>query len=509
MRVDLQKHSHVVTILLSVLIGMTLMAVLLYYPQERSAFAQPAGNLNAGDWRTALSNVADYCLPAVVSIQGTTKVQPRQTPEDLFPGFPFPWGPGPGGQAPRPAPRERPFLGSGWIYSEDGYIVTNAHVVKDASSLKVQLHDVEDEEPIPATVIGYDARSDLAVIKVEVKRKLPFLTLGSSKNARVGEWVVAVGSPFSKDLQQTVTKGIISAKGRVLEGAATELGAIGASIYDVIQTDASINPGNSGGPLVNLQGQVIGINESIVSPSGGNAGIGFAISSDMAAKVIPQLISKKQVVRGWLGIAIGALDENMRDYYKAPSGGAIVSEINPGGPASQSDLKVEDVIVKVGKTPVHSPSDLQRAVAETEPGTVLVFTVIRGGQQKEVSIKIGEMPENPSFGGPEPQPEQPTAADPLGIQVQTLALSMPQARQTGVRQGVIVTQVDPEGPAAGKLSENDIITKINATDIAGTGDYKTALEAARQAKAKYIILRIVRQEEDQTIKAFVSLEPKW
>jgi serine protease Do len=511
MRVDLQKHSHVVIILLSVLVGMSLMAMLIYVPHETAARAQAApGNLGGADWRTALSNVSDYVLPMVVSIQGKVKVAPDQEPDiqDFFRGMP---GGPPGGPQRPPQPREHSFLGSGWIYSADGYIVTNAHVAKDAEDLRVQLHDVPNEEPVPATVIGWDARSDLAVIKVDVSRQLPYLTLGDSRASRVGEWVLAVGSPFSTELEQTVTKGIISAKGRVLEGAAEELGATGASIYDVIQTDASINPGNSGGPLVNLEGQVIGINESIISPGGpvgGNVGIGFAISSDMASRVLPQLIKNKKVVRGWLGIGIEALDENKRDFYHAPTGGALVTEINADGPSANSGLQVEDVIVKANGQGVHDPSDVQRVVAESLPGATVVLDVIRDGQPKQVSVKVGEMPENAGMAAPTPAPgEEPQAQDPLGLQVQTLSSTMPQAQETS--KGVVVAAVDENGPAAGVLREGDIITRVDHTNVASVTDYNAALAAAKAAKEKYVILRIIHKEGDQVMPLVVDVTPQW
>jgi serine protease Do len=521
MRIDVQKHSHLIIVLLSVLVGMVLMGVVIYYPRMVPAGAEPGAVApTRAEWQAAFSTVAEAVLPAVVSIQGKASVEAPAMPDlpDWFKNFPFPFG-GPDqeeGNSPR-APRryERPFLGSGWLYSPDGYIVTNAHVVKNATagSLKVQLHDQDGVEPVPAKVIGYDARSDLAVIKVDVKRQLPYLALAASKDARVGEWVLAFGSPFSTELQQTVTQGIISAKGRVLEGAASELGALGASIGDVIQTDAAINPGNSGGPLVDLNGRVVGINESIISPggAGGFVGIGFAISSDTATRVVPQLIQNKRVVRGWLGVVIGDLDENLRDFYKAPSGGALINSISPDGPAAKSGLQVEDVVIQAGDTPIHRSTDLQAVVAGTTPGSTLRLVVIRNGQQATVDVKIGEMPEKyagsspPATGGA----EETTQADPLGLQVKTLQADMPQAQGLNLRKGVLITAVDPQGPSAQSLKPGDVITEINRTKVDSADAYRQALDTAKKAGAKYVVLRVSHKVQGEIISSVVDITPAW
>jgi serine protease Do len=524
MRIDLHKHSHLIIILLSVIVGMVAMGAVIYYPHLLPAHAEPGAVAPVpADWQTAFSTVAQEVLPAVVSIQGKASVEegPSSDLPPWFKNFPFPFG-GPegpqgngngGGNPPRHT--ERPFLGSGWLYSPDGYIVTNAHVVEHAmeGSLKVQLHDEEGAEPVPAKVIGYDARSDLAVIKVDVNRKLPYLSLASSKDAKVGEWVLAFGSPFSTELQQTVTQGIISAKGRVLEGAASELGALGASIGDVIQTDAAINPGNSGGPLVDLAGRVVGINESIISPggAGGFVGIGFAISSDTAQRVVPQLMQNKQVVRGWLGVVIGDLDENLRDFYKAPNGGALIDSINPDGPAAKSGLQAEDVVIQANDTPVRRSSDLQAAVTATQPGTVLHLTLLRNGQQMQIDVKVGEMPGKyagtaPPTPGEEGAPQQ---ADPLGLQVQTLQPDTAPAQALGLKKGVLVMAVDPEGPAAEDLRPGDAITQVDRTQVDSADAYRQALDTAKKAGAKYVVLRVTHKVQGEVMSSVVDITPNW
>ena len=526
MHIDLQKHSHLTIVLLSVLVGVVLMGAVIYYPHLLPARAEQAVAAPVpADWQTAFSTVAAEVLPAVVSIQGKASVAAPSMPQ-MPPWFnlPNPFG-GPGGGdegqgngnggTPRtPRRMERPFLGSGWLFSADGYIVTNAHVVKDATagSLKVQLHDVEGAEPVPAKVIGYDARSDLALIKVDVNRKLPFLTLASSKNAQVGEWVLAFGSPFSTELQQTVTQGIISAKGRVLEGAASELGALGASIGDVIQTDAPINPGNSGGPLVDLQGRVVGINESIISPggAGGFVGIGFAISSDTAQRVVPQLMQNKRVVRGWMGVVIGDLDENLRDFYKAPNGGALIESVNPEGPAAKSGLQAEDVVVQANDTPIRRSTDLQTAVTGTQPGAVMHLIVLRNGQQMKIDATVGEMPEKyAGFAPPATGEEGPEAqADPLGLQMETLE---PGTRQAlGLKQGVLVTGVDPEGPAGQQdIQRGDVITQVDRTQVDSVEAYRQALDTAKKAGSKYVVLRVTHKVQGEIMTSVVDITPNW
>ncbi len=522
MRIDLRKHSHLTIILLSVVLGMVLMGAVIYYPRMVPAIAEPGAVVPPrAEWQDAFSAVAESVLPAVVSIQGKASIEAPSMPNlpEWFKGFPFggPSGPGDNGDSPQPPKRmERPFLGSGWIYSPDGYIVTNAHVVKNATegSLKIQLHDVEGEESVPAKVIGYDARSDLAVIKVDVARQLPYLVLAASKDAKVGHWVMAFGSPFSTELQQTVTQGIISAKGRVLEGAASELGALGASIGDVIQTDAAINPGNSGGPLVDLNGRVVGINESIISSggAGGFVGIGFAISSDTAAKVVPQLIANKRVVRGWLGVVIADLSENKRDFYKAPQGGALINNINPDGPAAKSGLQQDDVVVKADDTPVRRSADLQAVVADTAPGTTLRLTVIRNGQQTTVDVKVGEMPEKyagtslRAVGGDD---EETVQVDPLGLQVETLQPSMPQAQGLNLRKGVLITAVNRQGPSADTLRAGVVITQVNRTKVDSAAAYRQALDTAKKEGRQYVVLRIVHKVQGEVISSVVDITPEW
>jgi len=314
-------------------------------------------------------------------------------------------------------------MGSGWIYREDGYIVTNAHVVRDEVKLTVRLHDkLGDENEYPAQLIASDPKTELAVIKVDAGRKLPTLKLGNSRDLKVGQFAMAVGAPFGLD--QTFTSGVISAKGRFLPGQSDYI-----RIGDIIQTDASINPGNSGGPLVDLDGNVVGVNVAIASsgPVAGNVGIGFAIPADTATDVIPQLIENKKVARGWLGISIGDMTDNMRDFYGVPDGGVLVQGIRPDGPAANTDLKVDDVIVAVNGQKATDTWELQKTVSSVRPGGEVTLDVVRDKKPLQVKIKLAEMPAKYT-GLEEPQPGKPAGKQPeavvegkaLGITVKAL-----------------------------------------------------------------------------------------
>jgi serine protease Do len=517
-------------ILLSVLVGAVLTAVVLYFPQAHApALAQEEGGAAVAAARgleNAFVAVADHTLPAVVSIMVETRGQAMNVPQNPFDGTPFdfrnPFGQGDngdeqgeqGGQGARPkGPRgqQRQFtpkgrgVGSGWIVRDDGYIVTNSHVIRDAQKITVRLNDKEnDQTDYPAKLVGNDPRTELAVIKIEAGRKLPTLKLGSSANAKVGQWVMAAGAPF--ELEQTFTAGIISAKGRLLPGQNQYI-----RIGDIIQTDAAINPGNSGGPLVNLDGDVVGINVAIVSNSmtPGNVGIGFAIPADTASNVIEQLIQNKKVARGWLGISIGELNENTRDFYGAPEGGALIEGITAGGPAEGSELKVDDVVVGVDGEKVTSTWDLQRAVSTRKPGVSVKLDVVRERKPLAVQIAIGEMPAK--YTGLEPEQEVAEAPEtsPLGIKVEGLTAET--AKQLGTKRtdGVVVVEVGPDGPAADKLQQGDIITRVNWTDVKSLEDFRTALDAAKKSDKKYAVIKVERKVDAEWQSLTLDISPNW
>ncbi len=514
------RHSHIIIILLAAILGGIVTLLVLYGFRGTPVATPPVHAQSSGTAEAverAFVRVAEHTLPAVVNISAerVERISEPGMPDelkDLFKRFPFPFEFkfGPEEEGGQPLERKARSLGSGWIYSPDGYIVTNWHVVRGAKEIKVTLHDKKgDDRKYPAKLVGRDPRSELAVLKIDVDRKLPTLKLGDSDAVKVGQWALAFGAPFS--LEQTVTVGIISAKGRFLEDLP------GLSKYvrigDVLQTDAAINPGNSGGPLVNLRGEVIGINVAIVSPGfmvPGNVGIGFAIPSNTAKHVIPQLIKSGRVARGWLGIFIRDLTPNLREYYGAPEGGALVTGIKPDGPAAKSDLKEDDVIVAVNGKPVRDTWELQKAIADTRPGSTVTLDVIRNKKRIRIKVKVGEMPAKYAGLETEEKEKAPTTTAMLGLQVGEVTKQLREDMDLPDVQGVVILRVQPDSPAYGLLDRGDVITEINGVRVNDLDDYRQALEKARKSKAKFLVIKFVRKtEEGEVIKGVVDVTPKW
>jgi serine protease Do len=369
-------------------------------------------------------------------------------------------------------------LGSGVIVSKDGYILTNNHVVDGAEKLTVVL---ADQKKYPAKLVGTDPQTDMAVIKVDAK-DLTAATLGNSDEVKVGQWVIAVGNPFQ--LMHTVTAGIISAKGR------SEMGL--ADYEDFIQTDAAINPGNSGGALADLDGNVIGINTAINSPSGGNVGIGFAIPINMASQVMGALISKGKVTRGYVGLLLQDLDEDLAKAMKLKSSeGALVGDVTSGGPADKAGVKRGDVIIEMNGEKVKNSLQLRNAVAQTKPGTSVEFSLIREGRQMQVKILLGERPKELGAGRQteEKQPKEQTYQK-LGISAQTLTPDL--ADQLGYKnqEGVVIIDVAAGSPAedAG-LQQGDLIMEINQVKIRTVQDFKTALSRLKSGDSAALLVR--------------------
>ena len=527
------RHSHIMIILLSGILGALLAGVILYAPHARDMVTQPAQAQSLAGLQDGFVGLAAQTLPAVVNISAetATKMPGRgMDPGDLeklfkdnpmlrpfFKDFGAPGddnGDG-GGGGGTPAPgkpkggvQRGMSLGSGWVYQEDGYIVTNSHVVRDAVNIKVQLHDRQnDEKQYPAKLIASDPKTELAVLKIEAGRKLPTLKLGDTNNTKVGQWVMAVGSPFS--LQQTVTIGVVSAKGRFLPGQNAYI-----RLGDIIQTDAAINPGNSGGPLVNLNGEVVGINVAIASPGqvAGNVGIGFAIPADTAKHVLPQLIQNKRVARGWLGVNIEDLNDNTKDFYGVPDGGVLISGVTPDGPAAKSkQLQEEDVVIAVNGERVHNTWELQKNVSDLPPNAQVKLDIVRGKKTYQATVTLGELPEKYA-GLVAPEQPKPVAAtpeveqSPIGVTVKQITPEMKDAIR---KSGVVITQVDPNGPA-GQLAPGDVVLKLNETAVKTVDDFKKAVAAAKASGKKYVIVRIERRMDTGEIAPLtVDLTPPW
>ncbi len=438
-------------------------------PQAPAPFATPPVLPGTPDVATLVAKVK----PSVVNITTVQEVKVPQGQfgfpgfEDLLPFFHQPNGPQ-GGQRHRGEGDEvmkQQALGSGFLVDEQGHVVTNAHVVDDADTVKVRL---ADDREFRAKVVGKDDRLDVAVLQLEsAPHDLPIASLGASDATRVGEYVVAIGNPFG--LGDTVTMGIVSAKGRT----------IGAGPYDdFIQTDASINPGNSGGPLFNLRGQVVGINTAI-NPQG--KGIGFAIPIDAVKAILPQLIASGHVSRGRLGVVIQGMDQDLAKALGMDRPhGALVEQVEPGSPAEKAGIKSGDVIMAVNGQDVPHSEDLPRAIAVHRPGTRVKLTVLHDRQKRDVDVGLATLNDEGRRAERSPQGEgdhqgQPSSG--LGIGV-------------GDEDGqVVVERVVPNGPADGKLRPGDIIQEVNHQAVSGASDVGSKVRAAPSDKPVLLLVK--------------------
>ncbi len=422
---------------------------------------------------------------AVVNIS-TTQARPQNTgnmpfserqleqlPEffqDFFRGPQSPYGQGqPRGQAPVTS------MGSGFIVSKDGYVLTNNHVVEGADEIIVRL---SDRRELPATLVGTDPRSDLAVLKINDGEDLPIVRIGRSKDLEPGEWVLAIGSPFGFDY--TVTAGIVSAVGRALP---TE------NYVPFIQTDVAINPGNSGGPLFNLDGEVIGINSQIYTRSGGFMGVSFAIPMDAAMNVFEQIRDKGSVSRGWLGVLIQEVNRDLAESFglKRPRG-ALIAEVMVDSPAEQAGLRSGDIVLEFEGESVELSSDLPPMVGRTPVGESATLEVLREGRRIDLDVVIGRLPEDNELAGATPQSSGPSEG-PLGMIVEPLPADL--MSSLGIDAGVLVTNVS-KGPAleAG-VRPDDVITELDRSAITSVEEFRQAVADLPEGKA--VSMRIVRQ----------------
>jgi len=423
----------------------------------------------------SFADLAEKAKPAVVNISTTTTVR--------IPGSPFRHFFGPDEQGPFGDFFKRFFgndipdrelkqqsLGSGFIIDKDGYIITNNHVVEGADEIKVKLADGRE---FKAKVIGRDPKTDLALIKITTLFKnLPVLPLGDSDKIRVGDWVLAIGNPFG--LEHTVTQGIISATGRV----------IGSGPYDnFLQTDAPINPGNSGGPLINLKGEVIGINSAIIASG---QGIGFAIPGNMAKNVVGQLKEKGKVVRGWIGVSVQTVTPEIAQSFglKEPKG-ALVGGVVNGSPAEAAGIKRGDVIIAFDGKEIKNMSDLPRLVAETQVGKTVDIKVIRNGKEMDLKITVAELTEERM------RAQMPVSEGSLGMRVDDITPRWAHQLRIKDKNGVVVVGVAPNSPAeeAG-IQAGDVIKEVNRKTIRNMKDYENVME--KTGKDRHVLLLIKR-----------------
>ncbi len=375
-------------------------------------------------------------------------------------------------------PQEQRSLGSGFIISNDGFIVTNHHVVREADQIKVTFQLDGRESTFDAEIIGSDPETDLALLKIEADVNLPTLEFGDSEKLRVGDWVVAIGNPFG--LNHTVTAGIISAKGRI----------IGAGPYDnFIQTDASINPGNSGGPLLNLQGQVIGINTAIVAAG---QGIGFAIPSSMAQDIIQQLRTDQRVSRGWLGVTIQNIDENTAKALGLDEPkGALVADVTRGDPADMAGIRAGDVIIAINDKTVESPNDLTRRIGQITPGTKTRITIWRNNQEKNFSVTLGERDMERLT--KTPAREHDADPDELGLSLRTPSQQEASALGFDAPKGLLVTRVSSGSKAdRADVIEGDLILQANGINVDSIQDFNRVLE--EDARPKQVLMLLINRQ---------------
>lgn len=439
----------------------------------------------AQDLSAAFEQVAELITPSVVTIATETKAKKQKMPRNMEPFKDF-FG---DDFFDRMMPGPQRGLGTGVIVDDQGHILTNNHVVGDADEVTVRL---SDERTTKAKVVGKDPKTDLAVIKIKLKDKLPkAATLGNSDSLKIGEWVVAAGASFG--LENTITAGIVSAKGRAISAAQYE---------DFIQTDAAINPGNSGGPLVNLHGEVVGINTAIVSKSGGYMGIGFAIPINMVRNVMESLINKGKVTRGWLGVGIQNLSEDLAQSFSYEgSEGALVGHIDPTGPAKKAGLKQGDIIVQIGPEKIKNVNQLRNYVAGIAPGKDIEVTVIRESKKVSLTVTIGELPNQ----APGEVRETNGMNEDLGLSVEEFDESSQRRPRSDRKRGLVIVEVDPQGLAAkAGLQPGDIIGSVNGKSVDTVEAFRSELQKGDRKKGIRFVVEsqgmerfaFIRDEED-------------
>lgn len=482
---DVQARKTFFMFLLAFLIGFFLVS---FVEVLRSSFA-PSGNdvksavaVTSGEavrGPVSFADLTEKVKPAVVNISTTKIIKPGTRGGGRSPfgdGSPFDRYFGGDefferffGGSPRREYKQRS-LGSGFIISHDGYIFTNSHVVEQADKILVKISDGREYE---AKVIGRDPKTDIALIKIKPSESLPVVEIGDSEKLRVGEWVIAIGNPFG--LEQTVTAGIVSAKGRV----------IGAGPYDnFIQTDASINPGNSGGPLFNMEGKVVGINTAIVAQG---QGIGFAIPIDMAKSILPDLKSKGKVTRGWLGISVQDVTEDIaKSMNMRERSGALISDVFKGDPADRAGIKPGDVVTEVNGKRIKDTHELLMKIAALRVGEKISLKILRDGQEKSFNIIVAERTDRAEMAAE----KRPASGDDLGMVVQDITPEI--AKYLGIpRRGVIVVDVKDGGLAEGVgIQQQDIILEVNKNKITNLNDY--AREVSRKKDKDRLLLLIKR-----------------
>jgi serine protease Do len=440
----------------------------------------------------SFADIVERVAPAVVNISTTKAIGRGQMPD-----MPFPEPP-PGSpfedffreffdqdRAPEQMPRRQSSLGSGFVVDSQGFVVTNNHVIAEADEIQVVFND---ETTYEATLVGRDTKTDLALLKIEPDHPLAAVTFADSDTVRVGDWIIAIGNPFG--LGSTVTAGIVSARSRDIRAGPYD---------DFLQVDAPINRGNSGGPSFNLDGQVIGINTAIFSPSGGNVGIGFAIPSNLAVPVIESLKEDGRVKRGWLGVRIQTVTEEIAESLGLDgAAGALVASVTPGGPAETAKIEPGDVILEFDRKTIDRMRGLPRIVAETPIGKEVEVSLWRRGEEQTVTVRLGELPEEDELAAlTESDADTPTSAqiDALGVTVATITDELRARYELGeAASGVVIVEVREGGPAgAESLRPGDVIVEVGQEEVNSPPEVTAKVSQAEQDDKKSVLLLIDRQ----------------
>ncbi len=440
----------------------------------------------------SFSPIIEPLIPAVVNISTSQKVAQQMGPMFDFEGIPDTpqgqqfrqlfrqFGAIPGGDMPE---REVTSLGSGFVIDESGYVVTNNHVVGKADAITVIF---ANNTRLPATIVGRDEKTDLALLKVKSDKPLTAVKFGDSDAMRVGDWVIAIGNPFG--LGGSVSAGIVSARGRNINAGPFD---------DFIQTDAAINRGNSGGPLFNTRGEVVGVNSAIFSPTGGNIGIGFAVPSAMVKSVVGQLREFGTIHRGWMGVKIEPVsDELANSLGLGKARGALINEVSPGGPADKAGLQAGDVILKLDTRDIDEMRKLPRYVAEMKTGTKATITYWRKGREQAASVTVGTLPDEKSAAPAKGDKPASKAAEPKVLGMSLIPLSKELRAQLNIPanvKGMVIDALDRAGEAAKRgLQPGDVIVEANESAAESAADVQKALVAAKKAGRDFALLRVFR-----------------
>ncbi|MBU2604609.1 MAG: Do family serine endopeptidase [Alphaproteobacteria bacterium] len=385
-------------------------------------------------------------------------------------------------------------LGSGFVISPDGIIITNNHVIENADEIEINF---SDGRVLDATLIGRDRDTDLAVLKVNSRTPLPFVDLADSDHAEVGDWVIAIGNPFG--FGGSVSAGIISARNRDLNSGRSD---------DFIQTDAAINRGNSGGPLFNLGGEVVGVNTAIISPTGGSVGIGFSVPSNLVKRISKQLMEHGKVRRSWLGVNVQDADAALVKAYKAKGkGGVIVTRITDDGPADKAKLEVGDLVLSFDGKAIASVREMTRLISDAPIGKTVALSIIRDGKARNVSVTLGELEDDDDAAGASALPDMPASSNDLGAELQGIDDDI--RRRFGIPkdvEGVVVTSVSARGRAFGKLSRGDVIVEVNFAKVSTVTDTVSRVATAMTTPHQPLLLRVKRRGDAGWFDQFLSIE---